>query len=48
MKPMKFFNSEKDYFSEKAFLNIEHKPWKFKYINFRDIFRILQHVAPIN
>ena len=36
MKPMKFFKSEKKHVSEKTFSNIEKKPSKFKYFNFRD------------
>ena len=38
MKAMKFFNSEKDHFTEKTFSNIEQKTSKVKYINFRDRF----------
>ena len=34
MKPIKFFNSEKDHFSEQIFRNIEKTPSKYKYINF--------------
>ena len=41
MKLIKFFKSENDHFSEKIFRNIETKPSKFKYINFRDHFRLL-------
>ena len=37
---MKFFSSEKDDISEKH-LNIENKPSKFKYINFRDPFSLI-------
>ena len=43
MKQIKFFKSEKDHFSEKIFRNIEKTSSKFKYmyINFRDLFRLL-------
>jgi len=34
MKRMKLFNWERDQFS-KTFLNVEKRPSKFKYINFR-------------
>ena len=41
MKPMKFFNSEVDHFPDKTFSNIEKMLSKFKYINFRDLCRLL-------
>jgi len=37
---VKFFNSE-DHFFEKTFSEIEKKRSKFKYINFRDLCRLL-------
>ena len=44
---MKCFKYEKNHF-KKTFWNIEKKPSKFKYINFRDLFRFLFQVVPIN
>jgi len=38
MKPLKFFKYKKNHFLIKKFWNIEEKPSKFKYINFRDLF----------
>ena len=44
MKPMNFLKYEKGHFSKKkTFWNMS----KFKYINLRDLFHLLQ-VAPIN
>ena len=41
MKPIKFFKSEKDHFSENIFRNIDRKPSKFKYINFALSFSLI-------
>jgi len=38
---MNIFNYEKDHFSEKTFSNIEKKPLKFKYVNFRDFLSLI-------